>query len=99
MIEHIRHRLAHWWCEFNVFEWPSTFPLPKPKWWEDGWRPGSKRYRFITVANNAIAFLVGTKALLREWNADRMTEDEFETFWRNRDVLMRYIHPGLIGER
>lgn len=29
-----KFKLARWWCDFNAWQWPYDYPMPKPTDWD-----------------------------------------------------------------
>lgn len=77
--------LAKWWCQLNSWEWPDQIPDPEP---EEKERPNRRG----TIMDEICA-RIGIKACLREWNRERMSEEEFEEFWKTKRV------PASVTER
>lgn len=69
-------RLAEMWCELNRWGWPKEISNPELKSLEEHGNP-----RRATLMND-IRHKIGIEACLREWNRDRMTDDEFNAWWR-----------------
>jgi hypothetical protein len=70
--------LAKWWCQLNSWDWPDGLP-DKENDTGGKWSPENRRGKIM----GWITDLVGMKACNREWNIDRMTDEEHEEFWRN----------------
>lgn len=77
--------LAKWWCLLNRWEWPSEVPDPEAKDAPEPQRRGALM--------RGVESRIGTKACLREWNRERMSDEEFEEFWRTNRV------PESVAER
>jgi hypothetical protein len=69
--------LARWWCELNGWGWPEGLP-DKENDVGKKWKPGGRRGQIMSW----ISSLIGAKACNREWNRERMTDEEHEAFWR-----------------
>lgn len=67
--------LAKWWAAINRFEWPQEIPNPEHEYVRGG--RGSKIMHYIEEA-------IGYRECLREWNKNKMSDDEFNDFWRGR---------------
>lgn len=71
-------QLAEFWCSLNSFEWPP----------ELGDKPAGYGDRDDDKSGIKIMGLIerelGIKECLREWNKDRMDNDQFEAWWGNR---------------
>ncbi len=65
-------QLAKFWCQLNSFEWPVELldAADRAKTWDLMCR---------------ISAAIGDKACNREWNRDRMTDEEHERWWANRE--------------
>ena len=64
-------KLASWWCAINIFEWPEELAQFKDK------------VEPIEIMS-FISLTVGYKACLREWNKERMNDEKFEQWWKNK---------------
>ena len=66
--------LAVWWCQLNRFESPAELAFENADPQDDG----GERWTVMSWIGEA----VGYRELLREWNRDRMNDEEFNDFWR-----------------
>lgn len=74
--------LAVWWCTLNRWEWPSN-GLGEPE------SPKYQRRSRRGYIMDAIQARIGARACLREWNRKRMTDQEFDEWWRSRYAAIR----------
>jgi len=74
---------AKMWCDFNTWNFPEEIIHVKPIWWLDNNDALllEKKSMFISMPMITIESRVGHKACLRQWNIDRMSDEEFEEFW------------------
>lgn len=75
------------WCQLNGWEFPDELIEFKPTNWE--LLPILEKDKIISPATKYIKDRISEKELLREWNKDRMTDQEFEEFWANRKPLSK----------
>ncbi len=68
--------LARWWCILNRGEWPRKLPDPE--------LPRTGATERIWAIMCWIDGEIGHKECLRQWSRGRMTDAEFEDFWRGR---------------
>lgn len=74
------------WCSLNKWEIPDRLIHIKPPWWDE---PDSKdksdsMSEFLRPMMNEIMTKIGYKQLMREWNIERMNDDEFEEWWNTK---------------
>lgn len=74
----VERKLAVDWVKFNQWEWPEGYGEEEPR---DAPRP-NRRSEYMKQISDKI----GIKACLRQWNADRMSDEEFEEFWKRRQA-------------
>lgn len=81
--------LADAWAALNRWEWHTSIPEPPepvPDVHVAGWMSGSRRGAIM----RAIMDLVGHKECSRAWNTrgenPHMTEEQFETWWTEREA-------------
>lgn len=74
---------ARMWCDMNSWNIPIELNHIKPYYWEDegSQEKTDKMIHFLSPIMNEIYRKIGHKACLRQWNKDRMTDEEFEVFW------------------
>ena len=67
------------WCDLNS----STFPekLSHLKTVYDGLPNHTSKHEYVWSFMSRICDQIGMKECLREWNKNRMTNEEFETWW------------------
>ena len=70
------NRLAKIWCELNKWDWPKEIPYEEKP---EEWNILCRRQKIMDKIRDRI----GHKAISREWNIDRMTDEEHEE-WFNR---------------
>ena len=70
---------AQWWCMLNSWKWPAEIPDEFPPQNHQEYNPENRRSYLMAWIENKI----GHKATNREWNIDRMTDEEHETWWEN----------------
>lgn len=76
------------WCKLNSWEIPDCLQHIKPSWWDDepSKKKGEMMMEFLRPLMSEIKCTIGDKACNREWNRDRMTDEEHELFWKNESV-------------
>lgn len=67
------------WCEINSWKWPKQLDHVRPLFWFER----NFRYKrpFVALINGFIEIYFTDKQLNRQWNIDRMTDEEHEVFW------------------
>ena len=74
------------WCSLNSWEFPKELQHIKPSWYDDEVyltnNPHS-RSNFIRPFMDEIEQKFTAKQLNRQWNIDRMTDEEHEAFWND----------------
>lgn len=77
---------AKMWCSFNRWEFPETLNHIKPDWWDTehghNTEMGNRKFDFLRPIMEHIEKVIGQKACNREWNRDRMTDEQHEEFWK-----------------
>lgn len=76
---------AKLWCKLNSWKIPDG--ITKPGWWDNAFpseRRQNMRMDFLRPLMKEIVDTIGEKACNREWNIDRMTDEEHEQFWKDR---------------
>lgn len=73
------------YCYLNRWEFPDELIDLKPNNWE--LYPILNKHEIISDGIDYIKNNVNEKELSREWNKDRMTPDEFEEWWNNKEPL------------
>ena len=76
------------WCKLNSWEIPDSLQHIKPSWWDDepSKAKGEMMMGFLRPIMSKIKYTIGDKACNREWNRDRMTDEEHELFWKNESI-------------
>jgi hypothetical protein len=76
------------WCKLNSWEIPDCLQHIKPSWWDDepSKKKGEMMMNFLRPIMSKIKYTIGDKACNREWNRDKMTDEEHEIFW-NKDTV------------
>ncbi len=67
--------LAKWWCELNIWRWPSVLPRPEPTQWIP--IPGGRRTEIMKWIVNKI----GLKECLRKWNEITLPGKQFDIWY------------------
>lgn len=73
------------YCQINSWEFPDELIEFKPLNWE--LLPMQLKKPILQPAYDYLCAVVPEKERSREWNKDRMTNEEFEHFWANRKPL------------
>lgn len=76
---------ARAWCAMNSYERPTELAAHWPANWETMTREA--KHDFLGPLMFAILDAIGLRACLREWNRDRMTDAEFDTWWQSKPRL------------
>src|SRR6185503_2135291 len=78
-----RSQWAKIWCELNAWGWPQALKEIKPSWWDQTAHADSqhRKFDFTNPIMKYIEYSIGMQACNREWNRDRMTDEEHEAFW------------------
>lgn len=79
ILEQTDQRKAEMACEINSWGWPKELEQFIPEGYGvdgESWREGTEIMYFIED-------IIGHKAFLKEWNKDRMTETEFEEWYKD----------------
>lgn len=69
--------LAQWWGILNNWQWPDELPNPES---ESNWSSIGRRSKL----QDWIIGRIGLRECLREANKDRMTDMQFNDFWRGK---------------
>ena len=69
--------LASWWSQLNRWGWPEELPNKEPA----EYKPGGRRSRIMAYISSKI----GHKECLRDWNKESMNDEEYESWWENRN--------------
>lgn len=73
------------WVQFNGWDWPNDFWFARPKCWTEMERnegfDSKQMSEFIEPIMRKIENAIGIKKCNREWNRNRMTDEEHEKFW------------------
>lgn len=87
---------AQIWCELNSWKMPEQLHAIKPYWWKDmDLKNTEKMSPFIRPIREYIEGTIGKKTISRQWNKDRMTDEQFEFFWDNDyEVYYKKYHPN-----
>ena len=73
----------HWariYCELNCWKMPKELIQLKPKWWKND-NVDKRKSDIIRPINNHIVLILGKRWVSREWNKERMTEEEHNRWW------------------
>lgn len=73
---------AQWWCMLNSWKWPAEIPNEFPPVPHEQYTPENRRSYLMAWLESRI----GHKACNREWNIDRMTDEEHENWWAGRGL-------------
>lgn len=79
---------ARLWCKINSWEFPDELKNVKPKWWDDEHTKEKceRIYQFCMPIMKEISNEIGYKACNREWNRNRMTDEEHDKFWQSQMI-------------
>lgn len=80
ILEQTDQRKAEMACELNRWKWPEELKKFKPDDYCDGRTRESYRHGIDII--HFIEDIIGHKAFLKEWNRDNMSEEEFETWYK-----------------
>jgi len=76
-------RLAEIWCELNRWDWPNEIPDP-----EDVGDIIKNNHPRRNLIMDFIHDEIGDKRCSREWNRDRMTDEEHEDWYHKTFNLL-----------
>jgi len=88
--------VAHWWCQFNCFEWPADFPIPEPP--DYAALKTLSSYEKYKNSSSGMVFLilsqfVPDKEQHRAWwvggyaGPNNASNEKFEAWWASRKRL------------
>lgn len=86
LLKHLKsldnNTLARYWCSFNNWNFPYQLKKFEPKGWDTF--PVDVMYQYLKPVSQYIQNTVPEKQLFREWNRFKMSDEDFELWWKNR---------------
>lgn len=78
------------WCKLNTWNFPDELNHIKPEWWNNA--SSGEMQEIIRPLNSHIKSILGERWVSREWNKDRMTEEEHNKWWLKQKLYRTRGH-------